>query len=95
MRYDNIYLYRTYIMKLCIGIARGWVEQKDEIKSWVDVLQSQALTERVFEFDVPDYKLLNGNEVRFCQQLSENIDMAAQVYETLMAVATCSSLYHS
>ena len=64
-------------MKLCIGIAKGWAEQDGRLKDWVKVLQSQALTERVFEFELPDYKLLNGNEVRFCQQLSENIESAA------------------
>lgn len=69
-------------MKLCIGIAKGWAEQDVRLKSWVEVLQSQALTERVFEFDVPDYKLLNGNEVRFCQQLSENIEKASKEFKT-------------
>ena len=69
-------------MKLCIGIAKGWAEQDIRLKNWVEVLQSQALTERVFEFDVPDYKLLNGNEVRFCQQLSENIEKASKEFKT-------------
>ena len=41
-------------MKLCIGIAKGWAEQDVRLKNWVEVLQSQALTERVFEFDIPD-----------------------------------------
>ena len=67
-----------FAMKLCIGIARGWATQDGRLKNWVEVLQSQALTERVFEFDIPDYKLLNGNEVRFCQQLSENIETSAK-----------------
>lgn len=64
-------------MKLCIGITGGWSRQDSKLKSWIEVLQSQALTGRVFEFELPDYKLLNGNEVRFCQQLSENIESAA------------------
>lgn len=69
-------------MKLCIGIAKGWAEQDVRLKNWVEVLQSQALTERVFEFDIPDYKLLNGNEVRFCQQLSENIEKSSKELKT-------------
>ena len=69
-------------MKLCIGIAKGWAEQDVRLKNWVEVLQSQALTERVFEFDIPDYKLLNGNEVRFCQQLSENIEKSSKEHKT-------------
>ena len=64
-------------MKPCIGITGGWSRQDSKLKSWIEVLQSQALTGRVFEFELPDYKLLNGNEVRFCQQLSENIESAA------------------
>lgn len=69
-------------MKLCIGIAKGWAEKDGRLKDWVKVLQSQALTERVFEFELPDYKLLNGNEVRFCQQLSENIEKASKEFKT-------------
>lgn len=69
-------------MKLCIGIARGWAEQDVRLKNWVEVLQSQALTERVFEFELPDYKLLNANEVRFCQQLSENIEKSSKELKT-------------
>ena len=69
-------------MKLCIGIAKGWAEQDVRLKNWVEVLQSQALTERVFEFELPDYKLLNANEVRFCQQLSENIEKSSKELKT-------------
>lgn len=73
--------YRKLMMKLCIGIGKGWAEQDNRLKNWVEVLQSQALTERVFEFDIPDYKLLNGNEVRFCQQLSENIETSSKEFK--------------
>lgn len=70
-------------MKLCIGIAKGWLGAKSELKNSIEVLQSQALIERIFEFDIPDYKLLNANEVRFCQQLSENISIAFDKFKTM------------
>ena len=63
-------------MKLCIGISKGWNTQDIKVKDWVDVLQSKALSDRVFEFDLPDYKLLNGNEVKFSHQLYDNIQNA-------------------
>lgn len=69
-------------MKLCIGIAKGWGKQDKRVKKWVEVLQSEALTKRVFEFVVPDYKLLNGNEVRFCQQLADNIETSSKEFKT-------------
>ena len=64
------------VMKLCVGISKGWNTQDIKVKDWVDVLQSKALSERVFEFDLPDYKLLNGNEVKFSRQLYDNIQAA-------------------
>lgn len=70
-------------MKLCIGIAKGWSEHDLRLKSWVNVLQSQALTEHVFEFDIPDYKLLNSDVSLFCQKLSENIEKASDSFKLL------------